>query len=77
MTLRRFVPAATAAVLVVVCGALYVVGYRGQYAALLTGLGAMPYQFPFLDTHAVLSAVQCDRLGVDVYASNPCDVLGR
>jgi hypothetical protein len=32
---------------------------------------------PLLDTHAVLAAIECHRLGIDIYAANPCDVLGR
>jgi len=40
-------------------------------------LGIEPFGFPFLDTHAVLAAAECRRQGIDVYLSNPCDVLGR
>ena len=40
-------------------------------------LGVEPGQIPFLDTHAILAAAECQRRGVDVYLSNPCDVLGR
>ncbi|HTV88851.1 MAG TPA: glycosyltransferase 87 family protein [Stellaceae bacterium] len=40
-------------------------------------LGVVPGPFPFLDTHAVLAAAQCQRRGIDVYLSNPCDVFGR
>ena len=36
-----------------------------------------PFRFPFLDIHAVLAAAECQRQGVDVYLSNPCDALGR
>jgi hypothetical protein len=36
-----------------------------------------PFAFPFLDTHAVLAAAECGRQGIEVYLSNPCDVLGR
>lgn len=31
----------------------------------------------FLDSFAILSAVDCHRLGFDIYVTNPCDVLGR
>ena len=37
----------------------------------------LEYGFPFLDWHSVLSAIECKRLGYDVIATNPCDVLGR
>ena len=77
MTLRRIVPAAAATFLVLLCGALYLLGYCEQYATLLSSLGAAPFRFPFLDTHAVLAAVQCHRQGIDVYTENPCDVFGR
>ncbi len=40
-------------------------------------LGVEPGPVPFLDTHAVLAAAECQRRGVDVYLSNPCDVFGR
>jgi len=35
------------------------------------------HYLPFLDTHAVLSALQCHRVGIDVFVQNPCDALGR
>jgi hypothetical protein len=47
------------------------------YFAILTGWGLEPFRFPFLDTHAVLSALECTRRGFDVYRYNPCDVLTR
>ncbi|HTT81077.1 MAG TPA: glycosyltransferase 87 family protein, partial [Stellaceae bacterium] len=40
-------------------------------------VGIEPGPFPFLDIHAVLAAAECQRLGIDVYVSNPCDVFGR
>src|SRR5579859_1000942 len=77
VNLRSTTPAIVAAVLVLLCGALYLFGDRGSYVWLLSGLGAAPFSFPFLDMHAVMSAVQCHRLGIDVFATNPCDVFGR
>lgn len=47
------------------------------YFALLRFWGIPVYQFPFLDLHALLSALECKRQGVDVMLVNPCDVLGR
>ena len=36
------------------------------------------WAFPFLDTDAILAAIDCHRLGIDVYAvPNPCDPIGR
>ena len=43
-----------------------------------SGIWGVPvWQFPFLDLHAILSALECKRQGVDVMLANPCDVLGR
>ncbi|MGH6989832.1 MAG: hypothetical protein ACREE3_08030 [Stellaceae bacterium] len=50
---------------------------RQLYFAILTGWGIEPFRFPFLDTHAVLSALECTRRGFDTYLYNPCDVLTR
>jgi hypothetical protein len=36
-----------------------------------------PFDFPFLDMHGALATAECYRHGIDVIASNPCDVLGR
>lgn len=50
---------------------------RSLYVALLTAWGEVPFRFAFLDTHAVLSALQCAGQGLDTYQVNPCDVLTR
>jgi hypothetical protein len=50
---------------------------RPVYDLALTWWGIEPFQSPFLDTGAIIAAVECSRHGVDVYLSNPCDVLGR
>jgi hypothetical protein len=57
--------------------ALYATGHQQLYGAILTDLGHRPYEFPFLDLHALLAAADCHRQGIDVYLSNPCDVRGR
>lgn len=77
MSIRAILPAAIAALLVLLFGLLYGLGYSDQYMALLTEWGVHPFRFPFVDTHAVLSAIECHRRGIDVYVENPCDVLGR
>lgn len=74
---RAIVPAAACASAVLLAGSLYAFGYRYQYHALLDYWGAAPFRFPFLDMHAVTSAVECHRLGYDVYVQNPCDVFNR
>jgi len=60
-----------------VFAALWVGGFQAAYMGLLRAVGIDPFLFPFVDAHAVLSAAECHRQGVDVYATNPCDVLGR
>lgn len=47
------------------------------YFDLLRGWGEPAFRFPFLDLHAILSALQCKRYGIDVMRINPCDVFGR
>jgi len=71
------IPAALLAIGVVLAGSLYVLGYHDQYHALLQAWGALPFRTPFLDMHAVTSAIECHRLGFNVYADNPCDVFRR
>jgi hypothetical protein len=47
------------------------------YFAILRGWGLDPFRFPFLDSHAVTSSLECARRGFDPYLHNPCDVLTR
>jgi hypothetical protein len=77
VSLRAVIPAAVLACAVLLAGLLYAMGDRAQYHDLLQHWGAFPFRFPFLDMHAVTSAVECHRLGFDVYVQNPCDVFGR
>jgi len=58
---------------------LYLVHLRTPetYAGIFWFWGVAPIWPPFFDLHGVLSSVQCYRLGVDVYAANPCDIAGR
>jgi hypothetical protein len=56
---------------------LWLSGAHPLYFGVLRLLGVEPFSFPFLDTHAVLAAAECGRQGIEVYLSNPCDVLGR
>ncbi len=75
--LSRFVaPGATAAVFIALYG-LHAFGQETLYRAILSDWGVAPFDFPFLDMHAILSGAECWRQGFDVYVSNPCDVLGR
>jgi len=72
---RIGVPAA-GALLLAAFGLLYEADPR-LYHAILVAWGVVPFRFPFLDTHAVLSAVDCARLGFDPYHDDPCDALTR
>jgi hypothetical protein len=47
------------------------------YFHLLTGLGVVPFRYPFVDGQYVLATIECWHLGIDVYITNPCDVLER
>jgi hypothetical protein len=74
---RRIVPTLVGATAFAAVATLYLAGDRALYALVLTDWGIVPFDFPFLDTDGVLSAWRCRRLGADVFATNPCDVLGR
>ena len=56
---------------------LWAAGLQSFGRSALRALGVEPGVIPFLDTHAVLAAAECQRRGLDVYQVNPCDVLGR
>jgi len=73
---RFVVPGATAAVFIALYG-LHAFGQEPLYRAILLNWGVVPFDFPFLDMHAILSGAECWRQGVAVYVTNPCDVLGR
>jgi hypothetical protein len=75
--LRAVAPAAIAAAIVLLAGLLYAGGYREQYYALAETWGAAPFRTPFLDLQGLTAAVECHRLGYDVYVQNPCDVFNR
>jgi hypothetical protein len=68
---------AIAGAVVLLAGLLYACGYREQYYALAEIWGAAPFRTPFLDLQGLTSAVECHRLGYDVYVQNPCDVFHR
>ena len=61
---------------------LYVVGPRSLYHhLLLIWVGEDLFSFspyrPFVDIGEYLAALECQRLGWDVFVHDPCDVLGR
>ncbi|HEV2549649.1 MAG TPA: hypothetical protein VGU20_20195 [Stellaceae bacterium] len=47
------------------------------YTEILTGLGIEPFRYPFLDGQYVLAGAECWHFGINVYLSDPCDVLNR
>ncbi len=73
---RLLTPVAALLLLAALAG-LWRWGPHPLYFDILKRFGFAPFRFPFLDIHAILAAAQCQRLGIDVYLSNPCDALGR
>ena len=71
-----FTAPAIAAAVFAVFAALYFWA-PSAYHFVLTWWGIAPFQSPFLDTGAIITAIECVRYGVDVYVANPCDMLGR
>ena len=47
------------------------------YWDILQLLSVRSWTFPFLDTHALLAAAECQRQGINVYLENPCDYIAR
>ena len=76
MAYRLAIPIGVLCLYAIMAG-LWLSGAHSLYFGALRLLGVEPFRFPFLDTHAVLSAAECGRQGIEVYLSNPCDVLGR
>jgi hypothetical protein len=44
---------------------------------ILAFIGIAPFRYPFVDLQNILAWVDCWQRGVDVYVTNPCDVMGR
>ena len=57
-------------------GAAYALA-RPLYMTVLSWVMLLPYRTPFFDLEYVLNTVTCWHQGIDVYATNPCDPLGR
>jgi hypothetical protein len=73
----RLLPTLAVGVTLLLVVLLWTGGAHAAYFALFRLLGVPAFRFPFLDTHAELAVLDCHRLGLDVYQTNPCDVLGR
>jgi hypothetical protein len=56
---------------------LYATDHRWAYIQALRLYGFPPHLPPFLDTHVAIAAAECFAKGVDVFRSNPCDIMGR
>src|SRR5580704_2489680 len=74
---RRWVPSLLGIALFAVAAVLYLGGFTGAYAVLMDALGGYHNDLPFMDIQSDLAGVECYRRGIDVYVTNPCDVLGR
>lgn len=74
---REKLPALVASALFAIFVILHLAGARGAADTAISWWKVEPYWFRFLDTDTVLSAVRCFNDGVDAYAVNPCDDLGR
>ncbi len=74
--LRCLVPALGLAC-VAILAVLYAVDFRDYNRALSTGAGMIPFKYPFLDWEYIGANVKCWNEGINVYVTNPCDVLNR
>ena len=77
MTVRRAIPALAALTLFAILAVLYLSGQRALYDHIIQLWGIRPYLHPFFDTRGLVSAIECLRLGVDAYVTNPCDLENR
>jgi len=69
---RRFFPPLLAAAVFGAMWLLFLLGYRDLYYAIYLWWGFFPFPDPFMDTAAVLMAIDCHRAGVDIWHANPC-----
>ena len=75
LALRFTAPAAGLAAMIVLA-ILY--HFEPQfYHRLLAFIGINAFRYPFLDFQYILAGVDCWQRGIDVYVTNPCDVLNR
>jgi hypothetical protein len=57
--------------------AVWMIGDGAVYNAHISWTVMGPGPFVFLDTHAVVAALDCANRGMDVIVTNPCDVWNR
>jgi hypothetical protein len=75
----RFLPMVVPAIgltLMAIMAAFYEVD-REAYYHILRAIGIEPFRYPFLDWWYMDASVDCWKRGINVYVTNPCDVLGR
>jgi hypothetical protein len=63
-------------ILLAAIAALYVYA-RPLYSPVLRLWAVDAFRYPFLDAEGYITPRQCFLRGIDVYVSDPCDVLGR
>lgn len=56
---------------------MFVTGHTAAYQAVLSFFGMMQVTPPFLDTLAILAAMDCHAAGINVFQQNPCDIQDR
>src|SRR5579862_9783040 len=72
----RFVLPAIGLLLFLAMTLLYRRDY-GLYRAILEAGGIKVENWPFVDTSLLLATWECMRQGVDVWVTNPCDIMQR
>jgi hypothetical protein len=75
--LWRYLPVICLTIFLAGMSVLFLLGHTAGYSTIFWRLGVDSFAFPFLDIHGLLAATECHWKGIDVFAVNPCDVLGR
>lgn len=73
--LRCVVPA-LGLVLLAIFAALYAAYPRAYYQSLIA-IGVPVFKYPFVDWEYIGTSIKCWKEGINVYITNPCDVLGH
>jgi hypothetical protein len=76
-TLVRLAPAGAVFLVLLTMSVLWAAGFRSTYFDILSLWGVRPFAVPFIDIAGTLAALDCARLGLDVLAVNPCDMMQR
>jgi hypothetical protein len=62
--------------LLAIFATLYSIDPETYYRVFIT-IGIRPFKYPFLDWEYIGAGVKCWNQGINVYITNPCDVLNR